>query len=136
MIPKRKKKPKMGLREPTAIKCAGHLQWVRGHECCVWGKLEQLGDGYARHHSCEGKTEAHHVVSRGAGGGDEQVVPLCSKAHADGHRMGWETFQKRYRVDLASTAADMWKQSPAGKRYRMTQVGSSGARRSGDEVQK
>jgi len=122
LIPKRKKRAKMGLRESTVIKCAGHLQWVRGHECLCAGKMDRVvvGDDYALvPHECFGKIEAHHVVSRGAGGGDEQVVPLCSKAHADGHKMGWETFQKRYRVDLASTAAELWKLSPAGKRYRL-----------------
>ncbi len=69
-------------------------------------------------HVCSGKMEAHHVVSRGAGGGDEQVVPLCAGAHYDGHLRGWETFAKDFGVDLTAIAAEFWKQSPHGVRYR------------------
>lgn len=129
MIPRRKKRPKMGLREATAIKCQAHLQWVRGHECLCSGKMDRvvIGDDYALvPHECVGKIEAHHVTSRGAGGGDEQVVPLCSKAHADGHRMGWETFQKRYSLPLTSIAFAMWKRSPAGRRYRLGKETNNG----------
>lgn len=128
MIPKRRKRPKMmAPKESAPISCEGHKKWVRGHECLCVGKMDRVivGDDYALvPHQCMGRMEAHHVVSEGAGGGDEQVVPLCSKAHADGHRMGWETFQQRYRLELAATAADLWEQSPHGRRYRLQTTSS------------
>lgn len=36
----------------------------------------------------EGRSEAHHVLSRGAGGGDDwfNVIPLCSDHHTAGPR--------------------------------------------------
>jgi len=110
MIPKRKKRAKMGLRASSVIKCAGHLKWVRGHECLCAGKWG---------HECAGRIEAHHVTSRGAGGGDEQVVPLCTLAHGIVHQMGGSSFAASFKLDLAATAADLWKHSPHGQRYRL-----------------
>lgn len=127
MIPRRRKKPKMGLRVSDKIISHNHLKFVRGFECLCAGKSDRIvvGDDYAMvPHECVGKIEAHHVVSRGAGGDDSQVVPLCSKAHADGHRMGWETFQKRYGLDLAATAESLWRNSPAGRAYRLANPGA------------
>ena len=120
-IPRRKKRAKMNVRESSVIKCPAHLRWVRGHECLCAGKMEHIivGDDYLASPSpCIGRMEAHHSTTRGAGGGDETAVPLCSGHHADGHKMGWATFQQRFAVDLASTAAALWNASPHGKRYR------------------
>jgi hypothetical protein len=64
--------------------------------------------------------EAHHVTTRGAGGGDETAVPLCSDAHKRVHDMGVISFQARYKVDLDSIAAKLWEISPHGKRYRLS----------------
>lgn len=111
ILPKKRPRPKMGLKQATVIKCPGHLRWVRGHECCVAGKLA--------HPKCEGRIEAHHVTTRGAGGGDEQVVSLCSLAHANVHALGRESFAKVYGVDLVKLAAEFWKQSPHGQKWRM-----------------
>lgn len=122
-LPKRKTRPKMGLRESSVIRSQGHLKWVRGCECAVAGKLERLGDGYARHHTCEGRTEAHHVREGDHGHGvglkpdDSAAVPLCSTAHKRGHDRGWQTFEKDYRVDLSSIAAALWKASPHRIKY-------------------
>lgn len=104
----RKKRPKMGVRQSTVVDCPGHLQFVRGHVCVIEGR----GD-----HLCWGRNEAHHVVSRGAGGGDETVVCLCAGAHADGHLRGWDTFQREFGVDLSAIAAMFWKQSPHRLKY-------------------
>lgn len=113
MIPKRLKRSKMGLRDSSVIKCAGHLKWVRGHECCIAGVF-----GTSDIHRCFGRMEAHHSTTRGAGGGDETAVPLCTAAHSIGHAIGWETFERRFRVDLEKIAAELWKQSPHGRTYR------------------
>lgn len=135
---KRKKRPKMGLRVSPVIKCPGHLKWVRGHECMCLGKMEHIivGDDYmVTPDRCVGRIEAHHSTTRGAGGGDETAVPLCAWHHASGHKMGWTTFQQRFGVDLASTAADLWKRSPHGQRYRLNQVGTIASGVTEDEVQ-
>jgi hypothetical protein len=77
------------------------MRWVcRQFECAVSGKPTAV---------CGGINHAHHVTTRGAGGGDEQIVPLCAIHHEEGHRSGWETFERRYNVDLAQMAADLWR---------------------------
>jgi hypothetical protein len=124
MILKRKQRVKMNVREPSVIRCPSHLKWVRGCECAVSGKLQQLGDGYAKHHTCEGKIEAHHVREGDHGQGmgqkpdDSTAVPLCSHAHKRGHDIGWQTFEKEWRVNLSSIAEALWKASPHGIKYR------------------
>lgn len=108
---RRRKRSKMGVRCLSVIDCPGHMKWVRGHTCVIEGRGE---------HVCYGRMEAHHVVSRGAGGGDEQVVPLCAHAHGDGHLRGWETFAKEFGVDLPAIAALFWKQSPHRLKYEQS----------------
>lgn len=115
MIPRRRKKPKMGLRVSDKIHCPAHARWVRGFECLIAGKAT---------HECWGRMEAHHVTSRGAGGGDETLVPLCSRAHVLGHSMGWDSFEKLYGVNLEATAAELWRTSPHGQRYRLENPGA------------
>jgi len=105
--PSRRKRPKMQAAKPDApIVCPGHTKWVRGHECLIAPKYA------AALHQCSGRIEAHHVKTRGAGGGDEQVVPLCSSAHQVLHAVGHETFQRTHRIDLALIAKRLWQASP------------------------
>lgn len=105
---KRRKREPMGIREPEQIRSPSHLAWVRGHCCAIAGKSG---------HICEGRMEAHHV-REGSNGGmgmksdDSDAVPLCAEGHALGHRIGWQSFQRVYLVNLPSIAADLWKRSP------------------------
>ena len=115
MIPKRSKRPKMGVRQPDKIVCPGHCKWTRGHECAVAGKIGTAPLGSPFKHECQGRMEAHHVESRGAWGGDEQVVPLCTLAHANIH--GGCTFP----VDLAKLAAELWQASPHRRTWEAKQ---------------
>lgn len=99
--------------------CAGHLKWVRGHECCIAPK------NAAAIHQCSGKMEAHHVQSYRAieGGmgmkvGDDKVVPLCSNAHWAVHAVGQRAFEIANGVDLEKVAAELWRISPHGVKYR------------------
>ena len=105
IYPKRIKRPRMGVRESGRIECPGHLRFVRGFECSC--------KSHARF-PCEGRIEAHHQVTRGAGGGDEQAVPLCAFHHSLLDSPGWS--QKRLAaecsVDFERVAAHLWKISP------------------------
>ena len=57
---KRRKPEPMGVKEPTVIRCEGHLKWVRGFACAV---VNQKGA-----HECFGKIEAAHVRTNTDGG--------------------------------------------------------------------
>ena len=132
MIPKRLKRPKMGLREPSVIRCPGHMRWVRGFECSITGKEAEWVDVdsrtiYTMMHVCEGRIEAHHV-REGSNGGvglkpdDSTCVPLCATAHKRGHDGGWKTFEKEWRVDLTDIAERLWKQSPHRRAWEQKQM--------------
>jgi hypothetical protein len=112
MTPKRKKAPKMGVREKPQLRSASHMQWVRGFSCAV---MDRAG------HECEGRTEAHHVRGGADGGaglkpGDDTVIPLCSLAHRMVHDLGAVTFSTRFGIDLQAIAAKFWRVSPHRKK--------------------
>ena len=47
---------------------------------------------------CGLPADRHHVVSRGAGGVDEEynILLLCRGHHREIHSIGWRTFARRY----------------------------------------
>jgi len=93
----RRKPPKSGIKRNTdTVKSRGHDQWIRGFPCAV------------QNSDCWEKIDAHHVLTRGAGNGDDKLVPLCRFHHAQWHDMGRETFDKRYGVNLLKLAAELW----------------------------
>lgn len=131
MIPKRRTRPKMGVRQPDVVRCAGHLKWVRGHECLIAPKnLSTL-------HQCSGRIEAHHLQSFRAieGGmgmkvGDDKCVPLCSNAHRAIHAVGQPAFERSHVLDLERIAAGLWKASPHGRAWRQQHAESEPRRAS------
>ena len=68
---------------------------------------------------CFGRTEPHHVRSRGSGGNDYagrkgdpshgNVVSLCRTHHTEGHTIGWGTFQARYHLNLNHEAEKLYR---------------------------
>lgn len=72
-----------------------YVRWLHGWPCCV--------------SSCRfWPVHAHHVRSKGAGGGDDQCVPLCAFHHVVGpkavHKIGVKTFQSLFQVSLECEA--------------------------------
>ena len=114
MIPKRRVRPKMGVRVSSRIRCTSYLQYVRGRACLAEGP------------SCFGDPEAHHVRENGnAGTGikppDSDAVPLCAGHHAELHRVGAKTFESRHGCDLDKQAVAHWQawlKTPAGNRFK------------------
>lgn len=91
MLPRRAKRPKMGVREVVRRDFPVHRGFVKGHVCCVCGAWP---------------VDFHHVVSRGAGGSDWDGVPLCHDCHMEFHASGIDTFEKRHKIDLRALAAE------------------------------
>lgn len=105
--PKRRKPAKLGMRQPPQIRCAAHLQWIRGHVCAV-----DIGCGF-----CFGKTEAAHTRVGTDGGlavkpGDNWTIPLCHHHHAEQHSIGEPAFEKKYGIDMKKIAEALWSKSP------------------------
>lgn len=132
-LPKRRKKPKMGLREAPQIRCPGHLKWIRGYPCSIQCMGPVLSEAYLMDsvlrmrgpdHECSGKIEAAHVRSGTDGGtalkpGDNFTIPLCSAAHREQHQIGEAAFEKRYGINMREIADKLWQLSPHGRRWRM-----------------
>ena len=79
-----------------------HLDWVHEECGCI---------------ICGRKARGHHIRTKGAGGGDEQVVPLCSAPdylvnHHDEAQGKKKAFEKKYGCDLISWAYATWMASP------------------------
>lgn len=115
MLPKRKVRPRMNVRESSVIRCPGHLKWVRGHQCVCADCPEAI---------CGGKIEAMHVRIGTDGGtamkpGDNWTIPGCSWHHAHQHRIGERSFEAVYKIDMKAIAAKLWEISPAGKKWRL-----------------
>ena len=54
---------------------------------------------------CGDPAEAAHVRSRAAGGGPDDLVPLCRVHHRSQHSLGIRTFEFRHGLDLTAAAA-------------------------------
>ena len=74
----------MPLEKPARMRFERFLEFVRGLPCLV---------------CFDARTEAHHVISRGAGGSDFRAVPLCRLHHVEFHRYGRDTFANKYTMD-------------------------------------
>lgn len=79
-----------------------HLVWIRKQPCCVpWCRQER--PLFVIH--------SHHVRSAANSGTgllppDRDTVPLCAGHHAEGHRIGWKTFEAKHHIDLAALAKE------------------------------
>lgn len=98
--PKRKKK---AFEENFGEKA----EFIRKQSCVVF-RYGSLPDDLNRtdDFDCEGKIEAMHTTSRGAGGKKEHLVPICQKHHREQHN-GPHSFERKYRLNLAM-AADLY----------------------------
>jgi len=118
MIPKRRKRPKMGLREEARIRCLGHLKWLRGFVCAI-GPVHcvvprRLEKPWLE---CGGKVQAAHVRTGTDGAMGEKpsdcwAIPLCAVHHREQHDIGEPAFEKRYGFDMKAVARELWKVSP------------------------
>jgi len=69
------------------LKDKNNVEFVKTLRCVVCGM---------------GNVDCHHIVSRGAGGGDElkNLLALCRKHHTEIHAIGRETFHAKYNLVL------------------------------------
>ena len=108
-LPARIPKPK---KRASRWRSQAHCNFVRSHGCCV--------------PFCGGQPieVAHIRIGSGAGIGqkpdDWRTVSLCRACHAEQHRLGEQTFQRRYSVDLAFMAEQFAQASP--KRHEIEAV--------------
>lgn len=78
---------------------AEYLKYLRSLPCAVCTSLAERQSS---------RTEAHHTKSRGAFGGDDGAVNLCTRHHKAWHLLGRKSFKTKYGVDLVALAKEMW----------------------------
>ena len=64
-----------------------YLDFIRSLPCIIRG----------------GRSDPHHVKSRGAGGSDFLCIPLNRKYHSEIGSIGIARFEKKYKVNIAKT---------------------------------
>lgn len=67
------------------------VAWVRDLPCLVFGCSRR-------------PSQNAHVRSKAAGGGPENIVPLCHFHHQEQGQIGIETFARKYKLDLNAWA--------------------------------
>lgn len=105
-IPRKSGKAEVGKRSPA------HRAWVRGHECSVPGCGER-------------PIECAHVRNGTDGGmgikpSDKWCWSACRDHHAEQHRIGEPSFEKKYGVSLKALAAEFFAKSP--HRYKLMEA--------------
>lgn len=107
--PKRQKRVKVAARwEQTGwiapkverVHDPEYLKYLRSLPCAV---CTALGEKQTS------RSEAHHVKSRGAFGGDDTAVSCCTRHHKAWHLMGRRSFKARFGVDLLAVAKQLWR---------------------------
>lgn len=100
-------------RENVGKRCPGHRNFVRSHECVVPG--------------CNRRPIEVAHVRRGTGGGigvkpsDRWCVSLCGGVeghHPEQHRIGEESFERKYGLDLKALADEFARKSPHWPKLR------------------
>lgn len=102
------------LRREDEGDCPQHRAWLRQQPCLVSGSS-------CSGPCCAGRMHAHHVRSAADSGigkkpPDDRCVPLCAAHHDELHRIGAQTFGRKYSIDLPEWAARYAARSPALRR--------------------
>ena len=77
-------------------------EWIRTLPCgvCHGPELRTVTDERALA-AIPPNVEVHHVVTRGAGGKADAIIPLCVACHRALHLVGRHTFAREHKVSLA-----------------------------------
>lgn len=123
MIPRRARRPKMGVREETRFRSESYKAWIRGFPCALADNATA-----SRISQCSGPTEAAHVQAddrvpyedrggRGIKPGDNWLYPLCAHHHQAAHNMGHAKFDRLFSFDRVKAALSYW--NHPGNRHRI-----------------
>ena len=80
------------LKKPLRRIATDYLRFVKTRPCAVCRRAA---------------SDAHHLVSRGAGGSDYKAIPLCREHHAEIHQLGRQRFEERHGLDFEELRAFM-----------------------------
>jgi hypothetical protein len=103
-LPRKLKRPKLGVREPLQKIWPRHRRWVKSHGCCVpMCRARQVDFAHLRSAANAGKGQQPH---------DSFGVSLCRLHHDEQHRIGADAFGRKYGIDLWHFAEEFARRSP------------------------
>ena len=104
MLPRRLRRPKLGVQLPPRKVWPRHRRWVKSHGCCVPG-CDAASVDFAHLRSCAnaGMDQKPHDIFG---------VSLCRNHHIEQHSLGVDAFDRKYGVDLWALAAEFARSSP------------------------
>lgn len=107
-LPRLKVRQRMNVQPPDRVICPGHCKVVRTkYQCLAAGKVSAVTN---EPHVCEGRIDPHHARTRGAGGDDTRVVPLCRRLHnrldSPGHSQA--SVEKEFGLNMLASGAALW----------------------------
>ncbi|MGC2415263.1 MAG: putative HNHc nuclease [Stellaceae bacterium] len=103
-LPEKLKRPQMGVRPPVQKIWPRHRRWVKAHGCCVPDCQCSIVDfAHLRSAANTGKGQKPHDIFG---------VSLCRLHHEEQHRVGTDTFGRKYGIDLWALAAEFSRTSP------------------------
>lgn len=91
-------------KEKERLRSPAHRDWVRGHHCSVPGcQLMPI--------------EVAHVSRAFSGGmgmksSDAMTASLCREHHAESHRLGEQSFNRKHGINLMDLAKEFYRRSP------------------------
>ena len=92
------------VRNKPRLRSPAHREWVREHRCCVPAcQLMPIECAHVR-------TAA--TAGMGMKSSDAFCLSLCRDHHAEQHRLGEQTFQKRHGINMTALAREFYERSP------------------------
>ena len=103
-LPRKLRRPRMGVRSPVQKIWPRHRRWVKAHGCCVADcPCPNVDFAHLRSAANAGKDQKPHDIFG---------VSLCRLHHEEQHRIGADAFNQRYGIDLWALAAEFARTSP------------------------
>ena len=107
-LPARRPKQKLGVRQVEKRDWPQHRKFVRGCMCLVRDcHSDKIECAHVRHGLQDGEQGGVGLKPH-----DMWAVPLCHDHHAEAHRIGHKSFERKYRLDLRGSAIGLAKRSP------------------------
>lgn len=106
MLPQRR--VKVRLKESTRVDLPKFRSFVKTKYLCALAGKVCKSTGHP--HVCEGPLDPHHTPTKGAGGDDRSIVPLCRKAHTLLDVPNWseKRVEAEYGVEFRPMAAELF----------------------------
>ena len=73
------------LNKPARYKNKDYIEYIKEQPCCITERPN---------------VDPHHTKSIGSGGSDLSAIPLTHELHVECHKIGRDTFQKKYNIDF------------------------------------